>query len=195
MKLIKAPNKILNAENLLVTNIEEEVRPHIPKMKQIMQKIGGLAMAANQVGINLQFFISKDETYINPIMEITDDTLVEGREGCLSLPGGVYLMKRYRGVKLTYTNLRGQEKHLQAKIPTNIKSLKDKNQLAKCLMIQHEMDHLNGLLISEKGTVFRTATYAQEEELTIPSSEGLPVLTLEQLQQQIRGNRKKNSNL
>jgi len=193
MKLIKAPNKILNAENLLVTDIEEEVRPHISKMRQLMQRVGGLAIAANQVGINLQFFVSKDEVYINPIMEIIDDTLVEGREGCLSLPGGVYLMKRYQEVKLMYTNLRGQEKQTRAKIPTDIKSLKDKNQLAKCLMIQHEMDHLHGSLISEKGTPFKAAAYSGDEELTIPSFEGLPVLTLEQLQQQIRSNRKKNS--
>ena len=194
MKIIKAPNDILKAPNLIVTNIDEEVRPYLSKIRRLLGKTGGVAIAANQVGINLRFFISKDEVYINPIMEIIDDTLVEGREGCLSLPGGVYIMKRYQAIKLTYTNIRGQEKHCSARIPNQIRNLKDQVQLTKCLMIQHEMGHLEGQLISETGTVFKGQTVSTEDEPQIPNTSGLPVMTLDQLQRSLhlkRSNKEK----
>ena len=191
MKIIKAPNDVLKAPNLIVTNVDEEVRPYISKMKRLLSKTGGVAIAANQVGINLRFFISKDEVYINPIMEITDDTLVEGREGCLSLPGGVYIMKRYQAIKLTYTNIRGHEKQINARIPNQLKNLRDQAQLTKCLMIQHEMGHLNGQLISEEGTSFKGQTVTNEDEPLLPTAAGLPVMTLDQLQRTIRTKRNK----
>ena len=192
MKLIIAPDPILLTICESVTDIEEQVLPFIPEMRRILREKKGAGLAANQVGIARRFFIDKQHVYINPELEPIDVELLEGREGCLSLPGGMYLMERWRGVRLTYWDLECKEHVVEARIPNQTKSLKDIAQLTKCLMFQHEMDHLNGQLVKNLGKELKGQIGPViDEKDRVFDPRQLPVVGLAELQKHVNMTRTK----
>ena len=82
------------------------------------------------------------DLYVNPVWEPVGDETNVDTEGCLSVPGYVGLVERYTTVRIKYQDVRGKKKQ---KVATGL--------LARC--IQHETDHLNGILFIEKATALR----------------------------------------
>jgi peptide deformylase len=110
----------------------------IDQMFALMRKQKGIGLAAPQVGISKRFFIIEMEegepyVFINPEIIQTSATQAIGEEGCLSLPGLFTEVARY-------TEITVQAENQQRKLFR----LKAKGLLAVC--IQHEYDHLNGVL-------------------------------------------------
>jgi len=107
-------------------------------MEESMHATNGVGIAAPQVGVNTRMAhitINKNQTFpiINPeIIEMSDETDVD-TEGCLSLPGVWGPVARAKQVTLRFTNLSGKEV-----------IMKFKNFEAR--IVQHEVDHLNGIL-------------------------------------------------
>lgn len=101
---------------------------------------GGMALAAPQVGVSKRMVVLWDGTiWVNPRVEVDeDDALVEDTEACLSLPGRVYRVTRPGRCALTVSDLTGVE------VTVDLEGLEAR-------MIQHEVDHLDGVLISERG--------------------------------------------
>lgn len=104
-------------------------REDIEEMFALMQRYGGLGLAAPQMGINAQLFIAHwGEVFVNPVL-LEGVFSYQAEEGCLSLPGVVKQCRRYQRITLlggkTYE---GQEAQV----------------------IQHEIDHLNGILITDR---------------------------------------------
>ena len=113
------------------------------KIVDIMLKSGGVAIAANQVGIAKSFFIMTTESgeaklFINPlIVDFSNERSFD--EGCLSIPGVSSKTKRYNTVRLKYLDENFIEKEIDLK-----------GILA--IAAQHEIDHLNGKLYMDTVT-------------------------------------------
>ena len=100
-------------------------------------KEGCVGMAANMIGVTKRIIVFDNEgeymTMLNPVILKASD-LYETEEGCLSLLGGPRKCKRYRKIKVQYQNLQLQ---------TRIKTFTGWT----AQIIQHEIDHCNGILI------------------------------------------------
>ena len=100
-------------------------------------KEGCVGMAANMIGITKRIIVFDNEgeymTMLNPVILKASD-LYETEEGCLSLLGGPRKCKRYKKIKVQYQNLQLQ---------TRIKTFAGWT----AQIIQHEIDHCNGVLI------------------------------------------------
>ena len=147
MEIIIHPNKILREKTQKVEKIDKEIKKLIKEMKKIMIQNKGVGLAANQIGKNLSLFIAYDNkkfyTFINPeiVKFFGKEKVME--EGCLSIPGLWGQIKRHEGVVVSYQDLFGKKKKLKAK-----------GFLAQ--IIQHEIDHLNGILFIDKAiTIYR----------------------------------------
>ncbi len=136
------PDPILSKKTNLVTKIDDETIRQLSDMLETMYHEKGVGLAANQVGINKKMFVmdinDKNETpnpikLINPeILSLSED-IVEGEEGCLSVPGVYADIERSLECSVKYKDENGKEQILKAD-----------RLMAKC--IQHEIDHLNGVL-------------------------------------------------
>lgn len=102
----------------------------------------GIGLAAPQVGHNLRIFIvvselSKETVFINPEIFVGGFLKEDMEEGCLSLPEQTGIVSRYKKLDITAQNQKGE-----------IFSLLTQGLLAR--VIQHEIDHLNGILFIDK---------------------------------------------
>jgi peptide deformylase len=150
MEIVLHPNKILREKTEKVEKIDKEIKELVKEMKKIMIQNKGVGLAANQIGKNLSIFVAYDDkkfyAFINPeiVKFFGKEKIME--EGCLSVPNVWGQIKRYEGVVVSYQDLFGKKKKLKAK-----------GLLAQ--IIQHEIDHLNGVLFIDKAIeVIRTDT-------------------------------------
>ncbi|MGQ9665006.1 MAG: peptide deformylase [bacterium] len=141
MKIIKYPEKTLRQKAKPIDKITREIFDIAEAMTATMLDNDGVGLAANQVGyllniftINLKPLADKPEpiVVINPRI-IRFDELEEDEEGCLSFPGLFLHIPRFKNVVLHYQNLYNEKIMMEA---TGI--------VARA--IQHEYDHLNGIL-------------------------------------------------
>ncbi|MBI2676977.1 MAG: peptide deformylase [Candidatus Yanofskybacteria bacterium] len=146
MQIVKHPSKILSQKLKEVKEITPEIRGLISNMKKQMVESLGVGLAANQVGQNLAIFVidkklaeenKVPDAYINPeITEYSKDK-TEMEEGCLSLPEYFASVARAKKIKIKALDENGNKIKIKAR-----------GFLARVL--QHETDHLNGVLIKEK---------------------------------------------
>ncbi len=135
-------NPILRKKSLKIKKVNYDIQKLAKDMLKIMNKNNGIGLSACQVGKNIRLFIvpkelSKKYVFINPkIITISKKTDVT-EEGCLSLPGLFLPIKRVTSLKIKALDEDGKEFKLKAK-----------GLLAR--VIQHENDHLNGILITDK---------------------------------------------
>ena len=122
-----------------------EVQTLIDDMAETMYAAPGVGLAANQIGVDMRIFVldcaAEDEpsdfrVFINPEI-IEKDGQIVWTEGCLSFPGVTEEIKRAETVKVRAFDRSGQEFTLDAD-----------GLLA--VAIQHETDHLNGVLMIDK---------------------------------------------
>lgn len=113
----------------------------VNSMVKLMFKNNGCGIAAPQVGINKRLFIAVLDNeriglFVNPaILEHSDETETDV-EGCLSVPGMCGNVERYKMIKVRYFN--GRE------------IVTEKYEGMNARIIQHEYDHLNGILYIDK---------------------------------------------
>lgn len=118
----------------------KEIQPLIDDMLETTLEIGAIGLAAPQVGHSIQLFVMEDGTVcINPGSTMGSGKVTSHAEGCLSLPGKRYNIKRIRNVIVRCLDRNGKPQ-----------MLKPKKKLYS-IAIQHEIDHLNGRLLSDKG--------------------------------------------
>jgi len=140
LEILKYPDPRLRIKAQPVTKIDDALRRIVADMYETMYDAQGVGLAATQVDIHQQIFTmdiseSRDQPFcvLNP--EITDKEGVQfDAEGCLSVGAGVY-DKVQRALKV---RLRGMD------LSGKIIELAAEGLMATC--IQHEIDHLNGIL-------------------------------------------------
>jgi len=137
----KFPDAILKAKAKTIENIDGIVIETLDKMLKVVRLAEGAGLAANQIGIGRRLAVAMvDEKrfikLINPRIKELDGEEVD-EEGCLSIPGAVIKVPRATRIVVEYLNEDGDTKILEAK-----------GFAARVL--QHEIDHLNGILIIDK---------------------------------------------
>ena len=111
------------------------------EMVATMREHEGVGLAANQVGRLKRLLVAavEDEEFaiVNPVIESSGAETEKGNEGCLSIPGISVEVERPTAVTLAGQNVRGEPVRIEAE-----------GLLAR--IFQHEMDHLNGVLILDR---------------------------------------------
>ena len=141
-KILIEPDPILRKKSLPLEKVDNELRKLMDEMLATMYKAPGIGLAAVQVGILKRVIvidITKEEQKKNPLFLINPEITFKSKdtstfeEGCLSLPGHFAEIERPAKCHVNYLDYNGKEKNLKAD-----------GILATC--VQHEIDHLNGIL-------------------------------------------------
>ena len=141
-KIVIEPDPILRKKSLPFEKVDSEVKTLLNDMLETMYEAPGIGLAAVQIGIlkrAIVIDISKEDEkknpifLINPTIRFKSDKRSIYEEGCLSLPGHFAEIERPAECDLDYIDYDGKKRNLKAK-----------GLMATC--IQHEVDHLNGVL-------------------------------------------------
>ena len=141
-KIVIEPDPILRKKSEPLEKVDDEIRELLDDMLETMYAAPGIGLAAVQVGILKRIIvidISKDKEKKNPLFLINPEIISKSKktsvyeEGCLSLPGHFAEIERPAECQIKFVDYNGKEKELIAN-----------GLLATC--IQHEVDHLNGVL-------------------------------------------------
>jgi peptide deformylase len=137
-----ADNVVLHAVNATVKDpLSPDIQALLAEMVQAMRLADGIGLAAPQINQNLRICVTEIEGdvkyFINPKITSASSDKILFEEGCLSLPGEFLTIERSDQVTVRYLDETGQDRKLRAR-----------GLLAICL--QHELDHLDGILISDR---------------------------------------------
>ena len=141
-KILIEPNKILRQVSKTVQKVGDEERELMNDMLDTMYDAPGIGLAAIQIGVPKRIIvmdISRDESkkepryFVNPIIKNKKKEKVKYEEGCLSVPDQFAEIERPRACEVEYLDYNGKKQLLKAD-----------GLLATC--IQHEIDHLEGIL-------------------------------------------------
>ncbi len=141
-QILTIPDPILRKISKPVNSVNSEIKNLMDDMLETMYAAPGIGLAAVQIGILKRVIVidlSKDGEkktplfIINPEISFKSKDLISYEEGCLSIPNQFAEVKRPSSCKINYLDYNGKEKEIKAD-----------GLLATC--IQHEIDHLNGIL-------------------------------------------------
>jgi len=141
-KILTEPNKLLRQISKPVESVSDEERKLMDDMLDTMYAAPGIGLAAIQIGIPKRIIvmdISRDEDkkepryFVNPVIKNKNKEKAKYEEGCLSVPDQFAEIERPNACEVEYLDYDGKKQLLKAD-----------GLLATC--IQHEMDHLEGIL-------------------------------------------------
>ena len=141
-QILTEPNKILREKSSLVEKVDEDIQKLMDDMLETMYAAPGIGLAAIQVGVPKRVIVldiaQKDGPknpmyFVNPEIIETSSSISTYEEGCLSVPGQFAEIDRPDKCHIKYLDYYGQPKEIKAE-----------GMLATC--IQHEIDHLEGIL-------------------------------------------------
>jgi len=144
--IVKYPDPILRQVAEPIKRITPEIRQLVSFMRRAMQDANGIGLAAPQVGVSLRLILYTDfsdeenpqiHALINPVILKMAGEQMEPPEGCLSLPGLMGNVRRAQTIWVKATNLQG-------------KTIKLKAEGLTARVIQHEVDHLDGILFIDR---------------------------------------------
>ncbi len=165
LEIVKYPERILQGKTAPVTTFDSSIQNLIDDMIETMYAAPGIGLAANQVGFSKQIAVidvsAKEEksaliVLINPeIIQQSDDVAID--EGCLSIPGYTTIVKRAGKVSVRCLDRNGKEIEIEG------------DELLS-RVLQHEIDHLNGILMIDRiGRIkkeFFKKRYSREKSLS-----------------------------
>ena len=140
-KIITIPDPILREKSQAIVNFDNNIKKLMDDMLETMYAAPGIGLAAIQIGIAKRVIVidvSKDQKkspffFVNPEIIWKSESKGSYEEGCLSIPNQFALVERPEKCKVKYLDYNGQQRILEAE-----------GILSTC--IQHEVDHLNGVL-------------------------------------------------
>jgi peptide deformylase len=144
-QIVFKPQPLLREHSTQVEVINDEIRKLAADMFETMYASRGVGLAAIQVGVPKRLVVidiprpdgeRKPLALVNPVILAASDHRTFLREGCLSIPGIMAEIDRPSEITVQYTDLDGTSRELKAD-----------GVLAACL--QHEIDHLNGVLFTD----------------------------------------------
>ncbi len=167
--IVTLPDPVLRRKARTVTTFDKNLQTLIDDMIETMRDAPGVGLAAPQVGISDRLIVveyyeneeaeeAEDETrkkvwaVLNPEIVKASDEMVMGVEGCLSIPNIVGEVERHDAIHIKGLNRRGQ--------PIRIKA---QGWLAR--IFQHEIDHLNGVVFTDRAVkVWQPETEEEKED-------------------------------
>lgn len=175
MEVILFPHPTLRYKSKPIRRVDKALNDIVREMFRLMYEHRGVGLAANQVNLPFRLFVANemgnpDEgeelVFINPVIS-RGKGIDESEEGCLSIPGVNRLVKRNKSIHVNAYSLDGKE------INQTVEGF-----LAK--IIQHETDHLDGVLFIDRlgdGVLRSVETELSNLELDFRSKQrvgGLP---------------------
>jgi len=163
LKIARLGHPILLQKAKLVQNIESfKIKEIIHNMTETMLDSKGIGLAAPQVHISEQIIIfrvldEEDEkqikvtALINPKIQKIDDVMENDWEGCLSIPGMLGLVKRYSRIRYRGHDMNG-------------KIIEREAEGMHARVVQHEYDHLMGVLYTSRLADNKAYGYSEEIE-------------------------------
>lgn len=143
LQILEAPHPTLKSIAAPVAEIDDGLRQLTDDMLETMYAAPGIGLAAPQIGVLQRVIvidIGRDEEardphrFVNPEIVWRSEEQEIAEEGCLSLPQQFADVARAKAIKLRYLDMAGEAHEIDAE-----------DMMARC--IQHEVDHLNGVLI------------------------------------------------
>jgi peptide deformylase len=162
LKILTDPNPLLHQKAQDIKGITPEISALIDGMVLTMRKSDGMGLAATQVGEDIKLAVveykAEDKNdrptplpltvLINPKIISFGSVCDEREEGCLSVPGKDLMLIRPIEINVIYEGVDGRRRRLRAKgMPARI--------------IQHEVDHLHGILITDRIAMQHKEKYAK----------------------------------
>ena len=141
----KFGDPVLKSRAVEVEGFDEALRAEIDRMGLLMEDAIGVGLAANQVGLLRRFFVYRvsDEgplqALVNPVIDWSSDEEETFEEGCLSLPQVVVEVTRPAQIRVSAQDRFGEPLKLEV-------------DGLEARVIQHELDHLDGVLIIDRTT-------------------------------------------
>lgn len=168
--IVTPPNETLRRKARPVTDFGDDLQTLIDDMIETMRAAPGSGLAAPQVDVPLRVFVAEygpepdlDEegeivreypkklyVFVNPEITRSSPETEMGTEGCLSLPGLLADVERAEAVTVRYQTRRGQDAKIKAE-----------GWLARIL--QHEIDHIDGILMTDRAEKVFKVTEAEPE--------------------------------
>jgi peptide deformylase len=137
----------INLDNTVLREVAVEIvgpvdRELVRAMFGLMHMKGGIGLAAPQVGKSIRLFVTdvpsdKPRAFVNPVMEWMSNQQEAGIEGCLSFPAKYAKVRRPVECRIRALDKKGRPFVMTAR-----------GMVARC--IQHEYDHLDGVLFSDR---------------------------------------------
>jgi peptide deformylase len=153
---------VLREKAKKVPKVDASIVRLLDDLAETMYAAPGAGLAANQIGVALRACVVKGEenqhwALVNPVLVKGEGSQV-GYEGCLSFPGWVGEVERYESVVVKGLNRRGREIRVKASGFT-------------ARAFQHELDHLDGILFTDRLTSLETLRRVEEFEAEASSQE------------------------
>ena len=172
-RIVRAGHPALHRPARPITDISAAEAQILAKIMALhMTEANGVGLAAPQIGISLRaivFWLPRERlarelptdpnpntteteaihTLLNPQFEPIGDEMEAGIEGCLSIPGLCGMVSRYRAIRYSGWDLNGTRQEHEA-------------FGFHARVVQHEIDHLNGILYPERMTDLRSLVYNEE---------------------------------
>lgn len=167
LEIKKYPEKILKQKTAPIQGIDGNIQLLINDMIETMRAAHGIGLAANQVGVPqklcvVDLSLREDKAplivLINPFI-VEREGVVEADEGCLSIPGYLTPIKRAEKVFVKGINKEGKDISLEAE-----------GLLARA--IQHELDHLDGLLFIDRMSPIRREFFKRRYKKQLREAKG-----------------------
>ncbi|MDC0624767.1 peptide deformylase [Alphaproteobacteria bacterium] len=163
LKIAKLGHPVLLKKTNEISNLNDiDLKKTIYDMSETMIDANGIGLAAPQVHLSHRLFIYRNpdieeeekikvSVLINPLIENTSNETEDDWEGCLSIPGMSGLVRRPKKIKYSAIDLKGE------KVSGEAEGLHAR-------VIQHEFDHLNGILYTSRLADKRAFGYSEEIE-------------------------------
>ena len=163
LKIAKLGHPVLIKKTNEINDLNKvDLKKIVFDMTQTMLDANGIGLAAPQVHLSHRMFIYRNpdieeedkiniSVFINPSVETISDETVDDWEGCLSIPGMSGLVRRHKRIKYSAIDLNGKN------ITGEVEGLHAR-------VIQHEFDHLNGILYTSRLAHKNAFGYSEEIE-------------------------------
>jgi peptide deformylase len=142
LPILHWPNPMLTQPATTVDGVTSGIRRLAAEMLDTMYAANGRGLAAPQVGVLQRLFVmdiawkeapAAPMVFVNPEIQWQSGVVAAGPEGCLSIPGPVTQVRRPQAIRLSWHDLDGQR--LEARFAG-----------IAAICVQHEIDHLDGIL-------------------------------------------------
>jgi peptide deformylase len=161
------PDPILRVKAKRVRQFDPALRKLAADMFETMHENNGVGLAAPQIGQSIRLLVAeyvpdkeskeKEQGFkvalVNPEIVKRSEEMADGYEGCLSIPGWIGEVPRHVSVTVKGQNIEGREVRIKAN-----------DYFARVL--QHEVDHLDGILFTDRIVNIKTLQRMEEEGLT-----------------------------
>jgi peptide deformylase len=145
-QVLQYPDPVLRMRANEVENFDDDFRRLVERMKDLMQDANGVGLAGTQVGTLQRVFVFQPEgedeppqAVVNPVLTATSEVTLTDTEGCLSMQGVTIPVERPVKVTIEGKDENGEDVRLE---------LEERD----ARVVQHELDHLDGILILDRTT-------------------------------------------